>query len=264
MYFPKRVPVLAAIIMVVGGLLALFAPLPFVIIKPGPAQDVLTSTITIKNSKTYTHLGKLFSTSVLVSNPEAPLFGPELIINWVEGDSLVLPRSAIYPKNETSKTARTAGAQEMSSSAESAKLAAINFLIANHLANPADLDKATIRIVLKETGGPSAGLIFALGVVSKLDSNDLIRGRDVAGTGTIDSEGNVGPIGGIDQKLVGAKRAGAKIFLAPMANCSDITRIPKGLLVIPVETLSEAIKVLGQSSGRSVPTCPNFGSTISH
>ena len=98
-----------------------------------------------------------------------------------------------------------------------------------------------LDITLDGVGGPSAGLIFSLGIVDKLTPGALIDGRVVAGTGTIDPEGNVGPIGGIQQKLVGAKRAGATLFIAPQDNCDDVEgNVPDGLTVVPVSTLGEA------------------------
>ena len=69
--------------------------------------------------------------------------------------------------------------------------------------------RSTLKIDLDDIGGPSAGLMFALGIIDKLEPEDLTGGKVIAGTGTIDDEGNVGPIGGIPQKLVGAKDAGA-------------------------------------------------------
>ena len=64
----------------------------------------------------------------------------------------------------------------------------------------------TLKIDLDDIGGPSAGLMFTLGIIDKLKPEDLTGGKVIAGTGTIDDEGNVGPIGGIPQKLVGAKK----------------------------------------------------------
>ena len=69
----------------------------------------------------------------------------------------------------------------------------------------------------------------------------LTGGESIAGTGTISDEGQVGPIGGIAQKMVGAKEGGADWFLAPEANCQQVTgNVPDGLQVIPVETFEEA------------------------
>lgn len=113
----------------------------------------------------------------------------------------------------------------------------------------------TIKIRLKDVGGPSAGLMFSLGIVEKLRSENLVRGRDISGTGTIDAFGNVGPIGGIEEKLIGAARAGSKLFLAPALNCDDIRHIPPGLQIVAVETLREAVAALKSKDLESLPAC---------
>jgi PDZ domain-containing protein len=102
-----------------------------------------------------------------------------------------------------------------------------------------------VRIQLDKVGGPSAGMMFALGIIDKLTPGAIQGGEDVAGTGTIDPSGAVGPIGGIRQKLFGAKDAGAEWFLAPVANCDEVDgNIPDGLAVIAVETLDESLDAL--------------------
>jgi len=113
----------------------------------------------------------------------------------------------------------------------------------------------TIKISLKDVGGPSAGLMFSLGIVEKLRAENLTRGRNISGTGTIDAFGNVGPIGGIEEKLIGAARAGSKLFLAPALNCNDIQHIPAGLQVVAVETLREAVAALKSKDLESLPAC---------
>lgn len=113
----------------------------------------------------------------------------------------------------------------------------------------------TIKISLKDVGGPSAGLMFSLGIIEKLRSENLTRGRNISGTGTIDAFGNIGPIGGIEEKLIGAARAGSKLFLAPALNCDDIHHIPKGLQVVAVETLVEAVAALKNQDLESLPAC---------
>ena len=113
----------------------------------------------------------------------------------------------------------------------------------------------TIKISLKDVGGPSAGLMFSLGIVEKLRAENLTRGRNISGTGTIDAFGNVGPIGGIEEKLIGAARAGSKLFLAPALNCNDIQHIPAGLQVVAVETLREAVAALKSKDLDSLPAC---------
>lgn len=117
-----------------------------------------------------------------------------------------------------------------------------------------------VKITLSNIGGPSAGMIFALGIMDSLTPGDLTGGKKFAGTGTIDPEGNVGAIGGIAQKLVGARSTGADYFLAPAANCGDVVgHIPDGLQVIKVSTLEEAhdaVALIGSGKdGSGLPTC---------
>jgi PDZ domain-containing protein len=102
-----------------------------------------------------------------------------------------------------------------------------------------------LKIDLDRIGGPSAGLMFTLGIIDKLDPVDLTGGQVIAGTGTIDDDGNVGPIGGIPQKLVAAKRDGAKVFLTPAANCAEAMRnsVP-GLPMAKVATSDDALAAL--------------------
>lgn len=118
-----------------------------------------------------------------------------------------------------------------------------------------------VSIQLQNVGGPSAGMMFALGIIDKLTPGAINGGEQVAGTGTISATGEVGPIGGIRQKLYGAKGAGADWFLAPEANCNEVTgHIPAGLTVFSVETLDDALAALEAiSTGAdtsSLPTCP--------
>ncbi|PRH79784.1 PDZ/DHR/GLGF domain-containing protein [Streptomyces solincola] len=102
-----------------------------------------------------------------------------------------------------------------------------------------------IDIKLADVGGPSAGLMFSLGLVDKLQPGDLTGGKFIAGTGTIDDEGKVGPIGGITMKLVGAREAGARYFLTPADNCATAAAdIPDGLTLIKVDTLKSAVSSL--------------------
>ena len=103
----------------------------------------------------------------------------------------------------------------------------------------------TVNLKLSDVGGPSGGMIFALGIYDVLTPGYLLGGEHIAGTGTIDSKGNVGPIGGIRQKLYGAQRAGAKYFLAPAENCPEVVgHIPDGLQVIKVANFDQALKAV--------------------
>ncbi|MHB8273696.1 MAG: YlbL family protein [Dermatophilaceae bacterium] len=98
-----------------------------------------------------------------------------------------------------------------------------------------------VSINAGDVGGPSAGMMFSLAVYDKLTPGAMTGGAIIAGTGTIDSVGTVGPIGGIQQKLAGAKRGGATWFLAPASNCNEVVgHIPDGLHVVKVSTFTQA------------------------
>lgn len=121
----------------------------------------------------------------------------------------------------------------------------------------ADLDR--VRISLQGVGGPSAGLVFSLGLVDTATPGPLVPpGTTVAGTGTIDSEGKVGPIGGIPFKLRAAHDVGARLFLVPAANCAEATDDPPdGMVLAKVSTLASAVSsVQAFTAGRPVETCP--------
>jgi Lon-like protease len=99
----------------------------------------------------------------------------------------------------------------------------------------------------EDIGGPSAGLIFSLAVYDTLTPGSLTGGNDVAGTGSIDGDGNVGPIGGIQQKIVAAADAGAKLFLVPAANCRAAlgADVREGEIeLVRTATMHEAVRAL--------------------
>jgi PDZ domain-containing protein len=117
-----------------------------------------------------------------------------------------------------------------------------------------------VTIQLDNVGGPSAGMMFALGIVDELTPGEMTGGNDIAGTGTIDAAGTVGPIGGIRQKLYGAVDAGADYFLAPASNCDEVVgHVPDGLQVISTSTLEDSLHALEViANGGDVdalPTC---------
>jgi PDZ domain-containing protein len=114
-----------------------------------------------------------------------------------------------------------------------------------------------IKIKVGSIGGPSAGLMFALGIVDKLTAGSLTGGKFVAGTGEISANGAVSPIGGIQQKMAAARAAGATYFLTPASNCADARgAVPAGLHLAKVSTLRQALSDLTAiRSGHSVPGC---------
>jgi Lon-like protease len=117
-----------------------------------------------------------------------------------------------------------------------------------------------VTIQLNNVGGPSAGMMFALGIMDMLTPGELNGGKNVAGTGTITADGTVGAIGGIRQKLYGAKGAGAAYFLAPDSNCDEVVgHVPAGLRVFAVKTLDDSLAALDAirtgDGLDSLPTC---------
>jgi PDZ domain-containing protein len=99
-----------------------------------------------------------------------------------------------------------------------------------------------VNLQVSDIGGPSGGMMFALGIYDQLTPGALTGGKNIAGTGTVNAEGSVGPIGGIRQKMYGAQRSGATHFLAPIDNCSEVVgHIPTGLTVISVRNFEEAL-----------------------
>jgi Lon-like protease len=125
------------------------------------------------------------------------------------------------------------------------------------LGTPSYVFPFTVKINIGQIGGPSAGMMFALAIIDKLTPDNLTGGRFIAGTGEIDPTGAVEPIGGIQQKMAGARAAGATIFLTPGSNCSDTTgAVPSGLRIVKVNTLTQAVQALQAiKHGRPTATC---------
>jgi Lon-like protease len=115
----------------------------------------------------------------------------------------------------------------------------------------------TVKISIGNIGGTSAGMMFALGIIDKLTNDNLTGGKFIAGTGEIEANGQVDPIGGIQQKMAGARAAGATVFLAPATNCADTAgSVPSGMRLIKVSTLGGAVRDLtALKQGRPVPSC---------
>jgi len=114
-----------------------------------------------------------------------------------------------------------------------------------------------VKINLPGIGGPSAGLMFALGIIDKLSTDNLTGGKFIAGTGEIEPTGQIEPIGGIQQKMAGARSAGATIFLTPASNCANTAgAVPAGLRLVKVSSLAGAVSELqALKKGLPVPSC---------
>ena len=226
--------------------LALVAPLPFAIVLPGSAQNIFEKIITIKNQRTYPASGRLDLMSVRVTNPNNWIIGPEVLYSWIRSDEAVYPRAALYPPGTTNDSEKKRADADMVSSQNSAIGAALNFLKGkpDFGVKQDELIAKNISFDVERTGGPSGGMIFAIGLIELLTPRDILHGRHIAGTGTISINGIIGPIGGINEKIRAAKAAGAQIFLAPEGNRNELNALPHGIKVIIVSNLSDAISAL--------------------
>ncbi|MFF5175443.1 PDZ domain-containing protein [Micromonospora sp. NPDC000089] len=326
---------LGALLTLVLSIGVLGAPIPYVVLGPGPTVNTLGTSdgkevIQVTGRATSTSAGQLRMTTVGVQ-PTVKLRAA--LAGWLSPDEAVVPRELVYPPGESQQEVEKRNAEDFQNSQTSAETAALVKLgypvqvvakevatdgPANGLLKPGDVITTvdgtavttatrlvelvrakpagtalrigylrdgvsgtatvttreqdgrpriglvpeqrqphpfTLKIDLADIGGPSAGLMFALGIVDKLEPADLTGGRVIAGTGTIDDEGRVGPIGGIAQKLVGAKDAGAKVFLVPADNCAEAVRNPQpDLPLLRVGSLDDALTALATLRSGGQPT----------
>ena len=160
------------------------------------------------------------------------------------------PASVVIERDGTDRTVRLTPREQQGT-------ALIGVGVTEHYDFPFD-----VKITLQDVGGPSAGMMFALGIIDEITPGKLNGGKHVAGTGTITADGEVGPIGGIRQKMYGARDAGATVFLAPADNCDEVTgHVPDGLDVYKVATLDQAVTDLQTiASGKSTAKLARCGS----
>jgi Lon-like protease len=261
-----RSPKLASLVLTIFFGAALLAPLPYVVLTPGHAQNVLEKVITPAKTapeslKFYSSNDKLYLLSILITNPAAYVTGLELIYSWARSDYSVMPRSLFYKPGRSADVEKKIAKTEMVDSQIAAKTAALHFLKQNFPNSGAGaIQPSDIEISLAKTGGPSGGLAFAIGIVELLTPENILQGRSVATTGSIDAQGKVGAIGGVAEKLLAAKKAGATLFLVPKDNCKDlapnVAKIPEGIKVAAVGTLKEAITALNSKDPQG---CANLG-----
>ena len=262
----NQLPRVATAILTLFFGLALFAPLPFVVIKPGNAQDVLDKVITPSKTapasmKFYKPDGSIYLLTILISSTKAYVTGAELIYSWGRSDFSVMPRSLFYQDGVSAEVEKEIAKTEMVDSQLTAKVAALNYLKTSYPnLTSGEIKPSDIAISLAQTGGPSGVLAFALGIVELLTPENILAGRSVASTGTIDAEGNVGGIGGVAEKVLAAHKSGATLILVPSGNCQDlapgVAKIPANIKVAAVSTLQEAITALNSAAPRS---CANLG-----
>ncbi|MDQ1045950.1 PDZ domain-containing protein [Streptomyces sp. V4I2] len=239
---------------------AAFAPLPFSLTRPGLTANVLgenkgTPVITVSGTPTRDTTGQLRMTTIEATNPDTRVSLGDVLDAWFATDQAVMPRDAVYQSGQSVKEIEQHNTEQMQESQDAATTAALNYL---------DLSDKDTKVTLKlaDVGGPSAGLLFTLGIIDKLEGDgsggDLTGGRTIAGTGTIDANGEVGAVGGVALKTQAARRDGATVFLVPKDECSDAqSELPKGLRLIPVTTLKGAVNALTalESGKGSVPSC---------
>jgi Lon-like protease len=237
------------------------APLPMVLVQPGLTANVIGSnkskpviTVSGAEARGKGDDGKLLMTTIAATPPEASVNMADVVGTWFRTDRAVMPAEAVYPVGDTTKEIEKHSAKEMKQSQDAAIKAALRRL---HLSP----DKVHVTLRLADVGGPSAGLLFSLGIVDKLDGDGsgggLTGGRSIAGTGTISADGKVGPVGGVPLKTRAAKRDGATVFLVPEAECGEAKTLrPKGIRLIPVTTLGSALDSLkALRGGGRVPAC---------
>ncbi|MFF2381111.1 S16 family serine protease [Streptomyces sp. NPDC058108] len=238
---------------------AVFAPLPFSLAQPGLTANVLGENkgdpvITISGAPVRRTSGQLRMTTIEATGPDARVSLGDVISGWFAKDRAVMPRDSVYPSGNSVKEIEQHNADEMKQSQDTATEAALAYL---H-------EKNDVKVTLKlaDVGGPSAGLLFTLGIIDKLDGDgsggDLTGGRTVAGTGTIDADGKVGAVGGVGLKTQAARRDGATVFLVPKGECSEAkSELPKGLRLVAVTTLKGAVDALvSLEKGKgAVPGC---------
>lgn len=238
---------------------AVLAPLPFSVAQPGMTANVLgenqgTPVITIAGAPVRPTGGQLRMTTIEATGPDARVSLGDVVGNWFRTDRAVMPRDSVYPGGGDVKEIERHNTEQMEQSQDAAAQAALRYLNLG-------ADKVKVTLKLADVGGPSAGLLFSLGIIDKLDGNgsggDLTGGKNIAGTGTISADGTVGAVGGVALKTQAARRDGATVFLVPKDECADAkSELPEGLRLVPVTTLKDAVSDLVKlEKGTKVPAC---------
>ena len=240
----RTLPVITLTFLTIMAVGLLFLPIPYVILMPGETTNLLQKELRVSGEKAYAGKGTLSMVSVSATTPSFYVNGSAIIWALLDQRVAAVPKTLVYAPGQDDKAVRSEELADMKNSQVGARYAAGQIL----RFTPAQIEKLSFTLKDKYTGGPSGGLAFGLAILAKLGDTDFIRNRAIVATGTLDSAGNVGPIGGIDLKLYTAEHAGAKIFLAPERNCVDIHHRPRGMKIYAVATLQEAYSVLSGSS----------------
>lgn len=270
----KSVQYFIGLIIGILAIIVLFLPSAYVVEEPGPTQDVLGKSsgkyvINVDNPnnpnnpnkkaasaasglKSHSKSGKLLLVTVNTSGvPGYEIPNIYAVLSWFDSKKQILPREVLVPVNQNASDYKKETSKQMTSSQSSAQVAALDYA-KKHL--NVNVKNVKVKMHIDDIGGPSAGMMYALGILNKLTGVDLAGGKTIAGTGTIDNNGKVGAIGGIRLKMISAKRDGARWFLAPNSNCDEVVgNIPQGLNVVSVKTLDDAYKALEKiKAGKSI------------
>ncbi|PKY97603.1 S16 family serine protease [Gardnerella vaginalis] len=270
----KSVQYFIGLIIGILAIIVLFLPSAYVVEEPGPTQDVLGKSsgkyvINVDNPnnpnnpnkkaasaasglKSHSKSGKLLLVTVNTSGvPGYEIPNIYAVLSWFDSKKQILPREVLVPVNQNASDYKKETNKQMTSSQSSAQVAALDY--AKKYLN-VNVKNVKVKMHIDDIGGPSAGMMYALGILNKLTGVDLAGGKTIAGTGTIDNNGKVGAIGGIRLKMISAKRDGARWFLAPNSNCDEVVgNIPQGLNVVSVKTLDDAYKALEKiKAGKSI------------
>ena len=254
----SRAPIFIRLFLPLILIVALFAPMNFVLVTPGPATQLFPKVLSLEESagvSIYPVKGQLNLLTIYITNPESYVFGAEILGCWAWGDCVAMPRSVMYQDGATNEEEFKSSKKDMVKSQNIALAAAKSAIDRNFSGiDLSSVKDSSVKVSLKNTGGPSGGLIFTLGLIDLLTSEDLIKGRNIAGTGTIEIDGTVGPIGGVTEKIIGAKRAGATLLLISTQNCSELPAKVEGIQIIAVEKIDQAIDYLREpfSMGKTV------------
>ncbi|MDD6373614.1 MAG: Lon protease [Bifidobacteriaceae bacterium] len=259
---------LAGFFFVLLCVLGMCLPCPFALRYPGSAFDVLgtvkvggapKNVITIDGASMHKDSGKLLMTTVSVAGATTVVSNWDMLRTFFDKDAAIVPRELIVPVTTSTEEYEETSKTQMTTAEDTASTIALKYVHGNGLVPGLETDKVKVSIEIGDVGGPSAGLMYTLGIIDELTDAEETGGQTIAGTGTIEDDGSVGAIGGIRQKMVGARDAGATWFLAPSSNCDEVVgHVPDGLRVVSVGDIDDAytsLVAIGEGAGDSLPTC---------
>jgi PDZ domain-containing protein len=241
----RRIGFSLAALSALGVVWGLSQPMPYVIVGPGPAFNVISEIdgnvmLKVSGIPETDNPGTLDMLTVSVwGTPDSEPSLVDLLGAYISPDKIVEPMDEYYPFDQNLDEVIKADRKDFTDSISAA------IAVAKEHLSPELASKIKVEVSQDDVGGPSAGMMLTLGILEKASTSSLTGGKYIAGTGTIDGSGNVGPIGGIQFKLISAKRAGDNFFLAPRENCSEVIgHVPAGLSVFSVATIDEALNIL--------------------